>query len=871
MARKPFVPLGARLPCDEVVEGDCKPDNRTVKAMISNREGNSINQEPDGIYAPAIVYRENTSVIAADDSVEVTEGETLGGFREFSVGTRISVGAGNILELREDGLFVSVEMPEDETQYIAEGAVDFSGIQPGHGVLRTNFARSLIRFGQQFVHLHMMANDPLITFSEIYLNQNHNLLIPFTLHWEADTYIQGVQGPQSVTFAPGSSVHLIKHNTSSWSLLGGAGVNEAPFDNKPYVRENGVWVLQHDQVLPALMLGEPYDAIPLDVSASQFNRIVNIHDRFTELNIHREYIGLYQEDFEATYTKRSRFSIKFPMGVTVNGFAGPLSFRVDAQPRGAVLKKVGYDKWLLLGAANQEGTEVPVVEVITQEWPGSGLFGGVARQIDNELLYDMTLSSTVASTVHAIKNIVIAMIVIDEKGTVLEAKDLIYLDRYKTGVHIDDQSDLVEGAVVSFRDLLTLLLLGKKEDVAVMISELLGDPADYLVFVSKMNTYVNQFESPLVTSFYSAAVVQANPVGTSNVHMMAKWLQHLEENYEVLRSMLRNPTRTFTFFGPNTADITTPNHNQYLAWERVDYGVDNIIDTGGLFTGYGLVAKLEYPSNIPVYIGLANLASELELHYAFTSGMLGLEDQFPYLTGGVSEPDGQFTNVVLMIGNGATLRDRSNIQNQVSLSPTGAVVQERDTKGWIRGYQFNGVAGYIQVHDGNTLRMKAADFTIEMFLRGNGDKPSYTLFSKYSTASADWGYKLQVIGDDLVFTYMVEGEAAPVVWTLPFNKAVVMNGARRHLTLQRIGDELSIYINGRLLGSHTMVADAFLRDTSAPFVIGADNDPFYGVAPTAGMYGLFILDNIRITKTVARYPQEGFPVQTTPFKTGSGA
>ena len=146
MARKPYVPLNQNPECEVVPEKkQCDPGDRNVRAMVSADHGNSIQQRPDGIYAPAIVYRENTSVINEDGSIEVSEGTDEDGYRQFTVGTRISLENGNILELREDGLFVSVEFPEVDVPLLVQGSLTYSPLIPGQGVIVYSGRRNVIR------------------------------------------------------------------------------------------------------------------------------------------------------------------------------------------------------------------------------------------------------------------------------------------------------------------------------------------------------------------------------------------------------------------------------------------------------------------------------------------------------------------------------------------------------------------------------------------------------------------------------------------------------------------------------------------------------------------------------------------------------
>ena len=873
MARKPYVPLNTQPACDPVTpEQDCKPGDRNVRAMVSDDPGNSIQQRPDGLFAPAIIYRENTVVAPADDSISVVESETTDGFRKFDVGTRISLEDGNLVELRDDGLFVSV--PEELTEdpiLLTQGGLIYTPLVPGQGIITYTGDRNIIRIQNGLNNIVLPLGEAFDRMEEIYLVQDGQRTMPVNLLWDTGVTVDNVPGPASRTFGPGSSIHILRHTAQQWLVLAGGGVDEAPFDNQPYTRQNGIWVQQHSQVLPAMALGEPEDLQPLDVNTSQFNRIVHISDGFESLDLKRQYVGNYQDHFEATFIKDDPFLVKVPMGVRINGFEGPLGFNVEAKPKGCVLKKVSSDNWLLMGAVQQDGSVEPLPPITTMEFPGSGTFRGVARLMDGTILYDMTGNTTMLSSVHSLKNLIIAAIVIDEQAAYLDMKDRVYLTAYRTGL-TDNLSDLQDGDLVSYRDLLTLLLHESYEDVAVMISSLLGS-GDHAVFTAKMNSFIAGLETPLVSSFYGAALSIADPVGISNAYKMADWIQHIETEYTAISALLREGARVFNIFGVNAREYTSTNQNPYLAWLRTDYGkVNNLVN--GSFPFWGTVQKLEMPSDIPVYLSMHQFATELERHLAVTSAMMGLEDDFTFLTGDATDFDASFSNVSLLLGNSASLIDRSNVANQVFLSPIGLTTEERNTKGWIRSYALNGTTGYITVYDNPSIRLGSSNFTMEMFFRGNGLQTNMTLFAKDGLDIEDRSFMLRLVDQTLQMTYTLDGDTEPNVWNivLPTGiKNLLLNGARRHLCWQRSGNTLGLFINGRLLGTLVLPPGAAFQDCGMPLNIGCNGDPLWLPNPESGWYGRFKMDNLRLTKGITRYSMAGFPVRTTPFKNGSGS
>ena len=141
-----------------------------VKAMVSRDRGNAIQQRPDGLFAPAVIYRENTSVVPANDGISVVESQTTEGFRKFDVGTRISLEDGNLVELRDDGLFVSV--PEELTEdpiLLTQGGLVYTPLIPGQGVITYTGDRNIIRIQNGLNNIVLTLGETFDRIEEVYL------------------------------------------------------------------------------------------------------------------------------------------------------------------------------------------------------------------------------------------------------------------------------------------------------------------------------------------------------------------------------------------------------------------------------------------------------------------------------------------------------------------------------------------------------------------------------------------------------------------------------------------------------------------------------------------------------------------------------
>lgn len=878
MARKPYVPLTENKPCDIATEAECKPTDRFVRAMVSKLPDNSISQEPDGLYVPAIIYRENTSVIAADESIIIAEEETDEGFRRFTVGTRISDLDGNVIEVKEDGLFV--EIPAGNQTYqdnLVEGSLSYSPSIPGQGIINFPDAdRVFVRVVNSLIRLVLPEQPSRSRPQELYLVQDGTRNSPMKLVWEAGVIIDNVAGPAERDFAPGVAITLARMSDQNWLLLRSGGVPyDAPLDNQPYARKNGTWVQMHKEVLPALVTGRPTDIIPLEVSNSQFNRIVVVDSRYSQVNLKRQHLGLYPDHFEATYIMGRSFQMAVPMGVTVNGIPGPISWNVDSEPRGVVIKKLSVDNWLFLGSVIQDGVSV-LPEITVLAFPEGGTFKGCVRMLDGTMLYDMGANATPTSNVRAIKNLIIAGVICNLKNPTLTYKSLVYSTAYAAGI-VGTASGLLNGDIISYQDMLTLLLVGGYEDIAYMASSILGQELrtidglganNHARFTIELNAMVASIENPKTSVIFSAAEHLASPTATATVYQINNWLQFFEENYTPVATELRKTTSSVSVFGDNARTIIITAANPMAVWASSDFGKTTKYN-GETPTTFGIVEKLEMPADIPVFLTVLDAETDMKRHMAYSSAMLHLEDDFPFLSGSYTKIDNYFSNVVLLLGNTDSLIDRSNVENFVSVFPVDVVKQNRIGKGFRHAWALGGYGGSVSVVDDPSLRMNNQNFTFEIVFRGRGPKTAFTLFAKYSATDNKRSYWCRINGASLEFIYSTDGVTQTVVSVPLPVQSEFLSGARRNITIQRRGTDLEFFINGKWVQTHT-IGTASLFDNDLPLNIGADGDPTSLPEPVAGQSGLFILDNFRITKSLVRYPVTGFGCETTPFKNDAG-
>lgn len=213
-----------------------------VKAMVSRDRGNSIQQRPDGLFAPAIVYRESTNVVPGDSSVQVTEQETEKKFKEFSITSRISDSANNTLKLLPDGLYApEPSFPDVNVEYLYEGNLIYNPLVPAQGTVTYVKERNIIRILNNISTVIVPIRPAFENVEELYIVQDITRTAPIVLSWPAGVTIDNIPGPATKQFRAGASIHMIRHSSQNWLILFGGGIDEAPSDGKTYGRVDNNW------------------------------------------------------------------------------------------------------------------------------------------------------------------------------------------------------------------------------------------------------------------------------------------------------------------------------------------------------------------------------------------------------------------------------------------------------------------------------------------------------------------------------------------------------------------------------------------------------------------------------------------------------
>jgi len=225
-----------------------------------------------------------------------------------------------------------------------------------------------------------------------------------------------------------------------------------------------------------------------------------------------------------------------------------------------------------------------------------------------------------------------------------------------------------------------------------------------------------------------------------------------------------------------------------------------------------------------------------------------------------SEPDivtqdPYFYNTSLLLNMDSNFSDSSVYQNSTTTGG-GVSISTVDFKyGDGSGY-FNGNGDAISIVSSDSLDLSGQDWTIETWIRPNGDYSNWRMILAKRNSSGDYNYQLYLdrYTGELRF---YPGGAPSDVGTGITPQANVWS----HVAVARSNGTVTVYLNGNSVGS--MVSDTDFN--SAPLGIGCVANGVSGF----GGHGFFgHIDDVRITKGVARYTANFTPPTEAHLTTG---
>lgn len=235
--------------------------------------------------------------------------------------------------------------------------------------------------------------------------------------------------------------------------------------------------------------------------------------------------------------------------------------------------------------------------------------------------------------------------------------------------------------------------------------------------------------------------------------------------------------------------------------------------------------------------------------------MSGSEFAVMSVYGGLSGPsDPNFANVSLLlhmdgVNGGIVFTDSSSYARSVAANNNATISITQSMFGGSSGF-FNGTAYLIYSH-ATELNLTTGDWTIEGFVNATTLGTNSVMIVKATgTGVYPWQLYYDATGN-LVFSAYSTAQA--LLFTITAATRIT-TGVWNHWAMTRSGSTFTLWLNGVSQGTATS-ASALYSAASDPVVIGS-------LSGAASMTGY--LDDVRITKGVARYTA-GFSVPTAAF------
>ena len=289
---------------------------------------------------------------------------------------------------------------------------------------------------------------------------------------------------------------------------------------------------------------------------------------------------------------------------------------------------------------------------------------------------------------------------------------------------------------------------------------------------------------------------------------------------------IRTMTSEFTYAPPaGFVSLRDADLGYNVTKNKISMGSDNV-GTGASFYGY-----------------LSNTR--------FTSGNIRYSQSWSDKT---LSGDPNSASVVLLLNLNTDFTDSSNSAKTVT---SNSVTIDSSIKKFGAGSAyFSGSSTYLSVADSNDWNFGTGDFTIEMWVKSN----NYPFGAYNDTTNARWLLNQRLDASNYIAfnltktgaTFEVMSSASQLIKLDSTTYTNILDW--HHYAIQRSGNVFSIYIDGISVASTTV--SITMPDISAPLEIGRWSG--------AGGYFTGWIDDIRITKGVARYPAE-FPTVQAPL------
>lgn len=213
--------------------------------------------------------------------------------------------------------------------------------------------------------------------------------------------------------------------------------------------------------------------------------------------------------------------------------------------------------------------------------------------------------------------------------------------------------------------------------------------------------------------------------------------------------------------------------------------------------------------------------------------------------------------------NGATsTTDASNLENSMIFQGAAEIDTGQSAFGNSGSLSLNGTDAYIKCVDQAEFNLSNDSWTVEMHIkfRSVADAGAQMLMASVGPDTAEYAYNFYWGGDTdkyIRHAYSLTGTS----YAGTFNKLwSPVADQWYHIAINRTGGDVKMFIDG-VRQTWNIISNNAYYNNSKDLHIGAT------MAASSSISGYFDgwLDNIRITKGVGRYPDNGFTPPTEPY------
>lgn len=502
---------------------------------------------------------------------------------------------------------------------------------------------------------------------------------------------------------------------------------------------------------------------------------------------------------------------------------------------------------------------------------------GVLLDSSGVCLYNNSSTDKVLGEWKSVRKILAAMVVWEEKQAVWDSELVTVTSADIDPVAPEWQSDLEDGDQLTWEGIVQLMLVPSKSDVAATVTRVLGAElmAKYGTGDNAQRAIGYWMGVAAVRCGVPNSVAFTNTAGTVSDELLndtmiasprsiALMLRQTLQN-TVLADIMASKQVTVDVSGPDPRTVSFRSMDRMQdVWNASDTPTDSTVagyvggktgDAGSGSQTYSITA----PSGEVLYGVVKGATDEKARAHDIRRIVMASENDFARLRSAETAPDPDAADVKLKIESAFPPVDEGPVG--MTVTNTG-VTQVASSYMDGDALVFNG-SSYLTM-SGTAPVLGSSDFTIELFLYGNGATYGSTIadvFGQYRAISGGRSWAFQISSTAVTFFYSSNGTAfASVAFTI--GRTFLLNGAPTHICAQRSGADLVLFINGIPTAVHNIGATAIHSPGATSVMLGARQS----AGGSAENFYAGMIQEATVTVGAARYSQAGFRPRYRPAR-----